>query len=403
MKSRHKYRIYPTDQQKNLLAQLFGCVRVVWNDALYFCKKLYEETKTYKNYGFLCKEILTKAKKTEKREWLGSVSSVPLQQSLKDLDLAFKNFFDSCSGKRKGAKVSLPKFKKRKSAQSARFNSNAFKLKESKVYLAKIGDLKVVWSRPLPSVPTSVTVIKDAADRYFLSFVVEINPLPLPDNGLSIGVDFGIIDFATLSSGEKIKAPKPLKENLKKLKRLQKKLSKKEKGSKRRERARKTVARLHARIKDIRADFLHKLSTRLIRENQTIVLEDLNTKGLVKNRKLSRSISDLGWRTFKDMLEAKSLMYGRELVVISRWEPTSQRCSCCGQIGGKKELSVREWTCLFCGTTHDRDINAAINIKAAGGHSEASINGRGGKQKTKQLAAPDEASTAFKPVQLSLF
>lgn len=403
MKSRHKYRIYPTDQQKNLLAQLFGCVRVVWNDALYFCKKLYEETKTYKNYGFLCKEILTKAKKTEKREWLGSVSSVPLQQSLKDLDLAFKNFFDSCSGKRKGAKVSLPKFKKRKSAQSARFNSNAFKLKESKVYLAKIGDLKVVWSRPLPSTPTSVTVIKDAADRYFLSFVVEINPLPLPDNGLSIGVDFGIIDFATLSSGEKIKAPKPLKENLKKLKRLQKKLSKKEKGSKRRERARKTVARLHARIKDIRADFLHKLSTRLIRENQTIVLEDLNTKGLVKNRKLSRSISDLGWRTFRDMLEAKSLMYGRELVVISRWEPTSQRCSCCGQIGGKKELSVREWTCLFCGTTHDRDINAAINIKAAGGHSEASINGRGGKQKTKQLAAPDEASTAFKPVQLSLF
>lgn len=403
MKSRHKYRIYPTDQQKNLLAQLFGCVRVVWNDALYFCKKLYEETKTYKNYGFLCKEILTKAKKTEKREWLGSVSSVPLQQSLKDLDLGFKNFFDSCSGKRKGAKVSLPKFKKRKSTQSARFNSNAFKLKESKVYLAKIGDLKVVWSRPLPSIPTSVTVIKDAADRYFLSFVVEINPLPLPDNGLSIGVDFGIIDFATLSSGEKIKAPKPLKENLKKLKRLQKKLSKKEKGSKRRERARKTVARLHARIKDIRADFLHKLSTRLIRENQTIVLEDLNTKGLVKNRKLSRSISDLGWRTFRDMLEAKSLMYGRELVVISRWEPTSQRCSCCGQIGGKKELSVREWTCLFCGTTHDRDINAAINIKAAGGHSEASINGRGGKQKTKQLAAPDEASTAFKPVQLSLF
>lgn len=210
-------------------------------------------------------------------------------------------------------------------------------------------------------------------------------------------------DFAITYDGEKIKAPKPLKENLKKLKRLQKKLSKKEKGSKRRERARKTVARLHARIKDIRADFLHKLSTRLIRENQTIVLEDLNTKGLVKNRKLSRSISDLGWRTFRDMLEAKSLMYGRELVVISRWEPTSQRCSCCGQIGGKKELSVREWTCLFCGTTHDRDINAAINIKAAGGHSEASINGRGGKQKTKQLAAPDEASTAFKPVQLSLF
>jgi len=386
-----------------LLAQLFGCVRVVWNDALYLSKKVYEETKTHKSYSSLSKEILTEAKKTKEREWLGDVSSVPLQQSLKDLELAFKNFFSSCSGKRKGTKVSLPKFKKRKSAQSARFMSNAFKLRESKVYLAKIRDLKVVWSRPLPSIPTSVTVIKDAADRYFLSFVVEIHPLPLPANGLSVGVDLGIIDFATLSSGEKIKAPKPLKENLIKLKRLQKKLSKKEKGSKRRERARKAVARLHAKIKDIRADFLHKLSTRLIREHQTIVLEDLNTKGLVKNRKLSLSISDLGWRTFRDMLEAKSLMYSREFVVIDRWEPTSQRCSCCGKIGGKKELSVREWTCLFCGTTHDRDINAAINIRVAGGHSETSLNGRGGKRKPNLLAAPDEASTTFKPVQLSLF
>ena len=399
MKSRYRYRIYPTDQQVILLAQLFGCVRVVWNDALFLNKKLYEESKTRLNYPALSKKILTEAKKTEEREWLGQVSSVPLQQSLKDLELAFKNFFDSCSGKRKAAKVSLPKFKKRKSAQSARFMSNAFQLKDDMVYLAKIGKLKVVWSRPLPSTPTSVTVIKDAADRYFLSFVVEINPLPLPDNGRSVGVDLGIIDFATLSSCEKIKAPKPLKENLKKLKRLQKRLSRKEKGSKRRERARKAVARLHARIKDIRADFLHKLSTRLIRENQTIALEDLNTKGLVKNKKLSRAISDLGWRTFRDMLEAKSLMYGRELVVINRWEPTSQRCSCCGQIGGKKELSVREWTCLFCGTTHDRDINAAINIRAAGGHSEATLNGRGGKHKTNLLAAPDEASTAFKPVQ----
>jgi putative transposase len=350
----------------------------------------------------LSKEILTEAKKTKEREWLGDVSSVPLQQSLKDLDLAFKHFFNSCSGNRKGAKVNPPRFKRRKSAQSARFMSNAFQLRNGKVYLAKIGDLKVVWSRPLPSNPTSVTVIKDAANRYFLSFVVEINPIQLPDNGVSVGVDLGIIDFATLSSGEKIKAPKPLKENLKKLKRLQKKLSRKEKGSKRRERARKAVARLHARIKDIRTDFLHKFSTRLIRENQTIVLEDLNTKGLVKNRKLSRSISDLGWRTFRDMLEAKSLMYGREFVVINRWEPTSQRCSCCVKIGGKKELSVREWTCLYCGTIHDRDINAAVNIKVAGGHWETQ-NGRRGKRKTNILAAPDEASTNFKPVQLSLF
>ncbi|ELS00189.1 RNA-guided endonuclease TnpB family protein, partial [Gloeocapsa sp. PCC 73106] len=157
------------------------------------------------------------------------------------------------------------------------------------------------------------------------------------------------------------------------------------------------------KIKDIRTDFLHKLSTRLIRENQTLVLEDLNTAGMVKNRKLSRAISDLGWRTFINMLEAKAQMYGREFRIISRWEPTSWRCSNCGEIGGKKELSVREWTCLYCGAHHDRDINAAVNIKVAGGRLET-LNGRRGKRKTKSnLAAPDEASTTSKPVQLDLF
>ncbi|MFM8294089.1 MAG: RNA-guided endonuclease InsQ/TnpB family protein, partial [Microcystaceae cyanobacterium] len=228
-----------------------------------------------------------------------------------------------------------------------------------KVSLAKLGDLEVVWSRPLPSEPSSVTVIKDAANRYFLSFVVENNPEKLPDNGKSVGIDLGITDFATLDNGEKIKAPKPLKKRLKKLRKAQRSLSRKQKGSKRRERARLGVAKIHAEIKDTRTDFLHKLSTRLIRENQTIVLEDLNTSGMLKNRKLSRAISDLGWRSFRTMLEAKSEMYGRDFRVISRWEPTSQRCSACGQIGGKKELSVREWTCLFCGETHDRDVNAA--------------------------------------------
>ncbi|ELR99791.1 RNA-guided endonuclease TnpB family protein, partial [Gloeocapsa sp. PCC 73106] len=213
----------------------------------------------------------------------------------------------------------------------------------------------------------------------------------------------GILDFATLSNGEKIKAPKPLKARLRKLRKLQRKLSKKQKGSNRRERARKRVAKLHAKIKDVRTDFLHKLSTKLIRKNQTVVLEDLNTAGMVKNRKLSRAISDLGWRAFRQMLEAKAEMYGRDFRVISRWEPTSQRCSNCGEIGGKKELSTREWTCLYCGAQHDRDINAAINIKVAGGHSET-LTGRGGTHKTKaNLAAPDEASTTFKPVQLSLF
>jgi putative transposase len=248
-----------------------------------------------------------------------------------------------------------------------------------------------------------VTVIKDSADRYFLSFVVEISPVKLHDNGKSVGIDLGIIDFATLSDGEKVKAPKPLKKNLKRLIKLNRNLSRKQKGSKRREKARKRLALLHGKIKDTRTDFLQKLSTKIIRENQTIVLEDLNTSGMIKNRKLSRAISDLGWRSFRTMLEAKCEMYGRDFRTIDRWEPTSQRCSFCGLKVGKKELSVREWTCLNCGTQHDRDINAAVNILVAGGQSET-LNGRGGKRKTAlKVAASDEASTQPEFRQLSIF
>jgi putative transposase len=246
-------------------------------------------------------------------------------------------------------------------------------------------------------------VIKDAAGRYFLSFVVEIQAEQIFDNGQSIGIDLGITTFATLSTGEKIDAPKPLKKRLKRLRKAQRNLSRKQKGSKRRERARKWIAKIHARIKDTRTDFLHKTSTRIIRDHQTVILEDLNTSGMMKNRKLSRAISDLGWRSFRDLLWAKSEKYGRNFRVISPWEPTSQRCSCCRNIGGKKALNVREWECLFCGTFHDRDVNAAINIKVAGGHSET-LNGRGGACKTSvKEAASREASTHPKIVQLSLF
>jgi putative transposase len=402
MKARYQYRIYPTDRQKRLLSQLFGCVRVVWNNTLAYCQDLYRQGEKKPKYTDLSQR-LTQLKKTTEKSWLTEVSSIPLQQSLRDLETAYSNFFQSCKGKRKGKKVRPPKFKKRKYKQSARFTKGAFKLKGKKVYLAKIGDLKVLWSRPLPSEPSSVTVIKDSADRYFLSFVVEVQPESLPNNGQSVGIDLGIATFATLDTGEKIDAPKPLKKQLKRLKKAQRNLCRKQKGSKQREKARKRVAKIHAKIKDTRTDFLHKLSTRIVRENQTIVLEDLNTSGMVKNRKLSRAISDLGWRSFRDMLLAKSDKYGRDFRLIFRWEPTSQRCSCCGNIGGKKALNVREWECLFCGTFHDRDINAAVNIKVAGGHSETQ-NGRGETVRlSSQKARPDEASTQPKVVQLSLF
>ncbi len=399
MKQRYQYRIYPNFQQARSLAKLFGCCRVVWNDSLALCNS----ADKLPSNGYLQKTDLTQAKKLEQREWLAEVSNIPLQQSIADLGVAWKNYFYSLKGKRKGLKVHRPKFKKRNGKQSARFRKGGFSIKHGKVYLARIGRIKVVWSRELPSLPSSVTIIKDAANRYFASFVVEVDPAILPDNGQSVGVDLGITDFATLSTGEKVKAPKPLKNNLRKLHKAQRKLARKKKGSKRRELARRKVARIHARISDIRNDFLHKLSTRIVRENQTIVLEDLKVSGMMKNRKLSRAISDLGWRSFRTMLEAKSEMYGRDFRVISRWEPTSQRCSCCGQIGGKKELSVREWTCLFCGAVHDRDENAAINIKVAGGLPE-NINGRGGRSKTaSNVESNSEASTHQFPKQLSLF
>ena len=222
MKARYEYRLYPTNQQKRLLSQLFGCVRVVWNDTLAYCQELYRQGEKKPKYTELSKR-LTQIKKTEEKQWLTEVSSIPLQQSLRDLETAYSNFFASCKGERKGKKVKPPKFKKRKSKQSARFTNNSFTVHQYHVTLAKIGDLKVVWSRPLPSKPSSVTVIKDAADRYFLSFVVEIRPETLPDNKQTVGIDLGIATFATLSTGEKINAPKPLKKRLKRLKRASEK------------------------------------------------------------------------------------------------------------------------------------------------------------------------------------
>ena len=370
MKSRFKYRIYPTSGQKYRLAKLFGCVRVVWNDSLACCQEKYRLGEKKPTNSELQKLFITQAKNTEDREWLSEVSNIPLQQSLNDLNQAYQNFFKSTKGQRKGRPIKPPKFKTRKSKQTARFRKGGFKVGQHKVYLAKIGKLKIVWSRELPAAPSSVTVIKDSANRYFLSFVVETIPEILPQTENSVGIDLGIKTFATLSDGTKVDAPKPLKKRIKKHRKLSKSLSNKTRGSNRYEKARLRIAKFHAKLKDTRTDFLHKLSTKIICENQTVVLEDLNVSGMIKNRKLSRAISDLGWRQFRTLLEGKAEKYGRDFRVISRWDATSQTCSCCGFKGGKLDLSVREWECLNCGAKHDRDENAAINILVAGGQSE---------------------------------
>ena len=399
MKQRYKYRIYPTPTQCKSLAQLFGCSRFAWNDALAFCRDEYAQGHKYSGFVSLSKRF-TALKKTEAYLWLAEVAAVPLQQSLRNLDVAFLNFFSSVTGKRQGLKVRMPRFKKRSSAQSVRFVGTAFNV-GAKLKLAKIGHIKVKWSRELPSEPSSVAVIKGASGRYFASFVVDVEPELLPWTDKDCGVDLGVTTFATLDDGTKVDAPKPLKRHLTKLARLQRRLAKCEKGSNRRKRAVLAVAKVHARIKDIRTDFLHKLSTRLIRENQSIGLEDLNVSGMLKNRKLAKAISDLGWRQFRTMLEAKAEMYGRDVVAISRWEPTSQTCSECGHREGRKKLSIRAWQCLNCGSLHDRDVNAAKNIKVVGGQSKT-VNERRRTGKTSLLAPSVDAFSQPCAVQLSL-
>src|ERR687885_1583235 len=315
MKARYQYRFYPTDQQRQSLAQLFGCVRVVWNDALALSKAF-----QFPGYNSLAKS-LTLSKKTEERRWLSDVSSVPLHQSLKQLEVAYKNYFDSLKGKRKGKKVGQPRFKKKTNSQSATFTKAAFSMKDGEVYLAKIGNLKPIWSRELPEEASSVTVIKDCANRYFLSFVVEIEPSSIDANHMSVGIDLGIKTFAVMSNGEKAESP-DYKKLDRKIRKLQRKLARQPKDSRRRNLTRIKIAKLHNQIADTRKDFLHKLSSKIVNENQVIILEDLNVSGMVKNRKLSRAISQQGWREFRTLCEAKSEKFGREFKVISRWEPT---------------------------------------------------------------------------------
>ena len=341
---------------------MFGCVRVVWNDALALCKQSEKKPKSAE----LQKIVITQAKKTEERAWLEDVSCVPLQQSVADLEIAFKNFFDSCKGKRKGRKVGHPKFKKRTSSQSARLTRRGFSMKENGgVYLAKIGIVNPIWSKKMPSEPSSVTVIKDCANRYFLSFVVEIQPIQVEAKNPSIGIDLGIKTFAVMSNDEKVESP-DYKELDRKVRKLQRKLARQPKDSRRRNVTRIKIAKLHNQITDTRKDFLHKLSSKIVNENQVIILEDLNVSGMVKNRKLSRAISQQGWREFRNLCEAKSEKFGREFKVISRWEPTSQVCSDCGFKWGKIDLSIRSVLCLNCSTEQDRDENAAKNIEKVG-------------------------------------
>ncbi|GLW96795.1 transposase [Microtetraspora sp. NBRC 16547] len=393
MQLRYNVRLYPTPGQRQALARAFGCARVVFNDGLRARQDTREQGLPYICDGDLSKQVITEAKTTPQRAWLGDVSSVVLQQALADLNTAYRNFFTSVTGRRKGSKVGPPRFRsKRDNRQAIRFTKNArFSITAGgKLRLPKIGDVDVRWSRDLPAEPSSVTVIKDSAGRYFASFVVEVAEQPLPPVEPEAGIDLGLSAFAVLSDGRKIDAPRFLRRAEKKLKKLQRALSRKEKGSNNRAKARQGVARQHAKVADARREFHHQLSTRLIRDNQAIYVEDLAVAGLARTR-LAKSVHDAGWSAFVGMLEYKARLYGRAFHRINRWFPSSKLCSECGTVAGTMPLDVRSWTCP-CGAVHDRDVNAAKNILAAGRADR--LNACGGQVRPPhQVAQPEEAGS----------
>jgi putative transposase len=386
MQLRYTFRITPTPGQRTALANAFGCARVVYNDALRTRETARSEGLPFPKTGDLSKLLITDAKKTGARAWLGEVSAVVLQQSLRDLDTAYKNFFDGLKGKR--PRMGAPRFKsKRDNRQAVRFTANArWKITpDGKLSLPKIGEVPVKWLRALPSQPSTVTVVKDAAGRYFASFVVETDPHAdlgrMPVSADKTGIDLGLTHFAVLSDGRKVTAPRFFRRAEKKLRKAQRNLARKAKGSSNRKKAVVKVARAHAHTANARRDFHHKLSTTVIRENQAVYVEDLAVKGIARTR-LAKSVHDAGWSAFVTMLEYKAARYGRTFAKVDRFFPSSQLCSACGFNDGPKPLAVREWRCGNCGTVHDRDINAALNIrtegcKVAAGQAET-VNACGG-------------------------
>jgi putative transposase len=359
-KRAYKYRIYPTEEQKQIFARTFGCARFVYNWALRLRSDAYYQQQKRIGYHETSAR-LTDLKKQPEYSWLNEVSSVPLQQALRHLDKAYKNFFEG--------RAEYPKFKSRHGEQAAEYTTSAFKWDGTHLTLAKMDTpLDIVWSRPLPKgcKPTTVTVTKDTANRYFVSILVEEDIKPLPVVNKQVGLDLGLKSMVITSSGEHVGNPKYFAKDEKKLAKAQRRLAKKKKGSKNRNKVRLKVARLHAKIADRRRDYQHKLSTRMIRENQVVCIESLSVKNMVKNRCLAKAISDVGWGEFVRQLEYKSQWYGRTLIKIDKFYPSSKRCHHCGHVLDSLDLDTRFWMCPQCKTFHDRDINAAKNVLAAG-------------------------------------
>ncbi|MEU0882424.1 RNA-guided endonuclease TnpB family protein [Lentzea sp. NPDC005914] len=361
VKRSFKFRFYPTDTQAAELLRTFGCVRKVYNLALQARAEAW--TLRGERVGYEATSVLLTAwKRTEELAFLNEVSSVPLQQALRHLQMAFSHFF--------ARRSRHPRFKSRKKSRaSAEYTRSAFRWRDGALTLAKMAEpLDIRWSRPLPegATPSTVTVSRDPAGRWFVSLLCEDPAVkPLPATNAAVGIDVGLDHLLVLSTGEKIGNRRPERRDRLALARAQRSLCRKQKGSSNRDKARVKVARVHARIADRRVDFLHKITTRLVRENQTLVIEDLAVSNMMGNRRLARAIGDAGWRQFRQLLEYKARWYGRDVITVDRWFPSSKLCSACGALAASMPLRVRVWTC-GCGAIHDRDLNAAHNILAAG-------------------------------------
>jgi putative transposase len=363
VRTAYRCRAYPDGAQQAVLNRTFGCVRVVWNDILAARRERYATERASTSYG-QASAALTALKKDPQRAWLNEVSCVPLQQALRHQQRAFAGFF--------AKRVRYPRFKSRQGRQAAEYTRSAFTMRNGELHLAKTpGPLMFVWSwpgvDPATLSPTMVTVSREPDGRWYVTFAIDASaPAPLPRTGRAVGVDLGIASFAVTSDGERIANPRPLQRRARSLARYQRRLARCQKGSANRAKAKAKVARAHRKTRDARRDFLHRTTTRLVRGHDLIAIEDLAVKNMVRNRRLARAISDCGWGEFRRQLEYKCERAGRQLVVVGRWYPSSKTCSACGFLLAELPLKVRTWRCPSCRTRHDRDLNAARNILAAG-------------------------------------
>ena len=393
----YKFRFYPTADQRQQLAVEFGNARFVWNRCLEQRSKAWEERKERNNYVSLNKQV-TEWKRGE-FPWLADSASCCLTQCLIDQDKAFDAFFRRVKA---GQKPGYPKFKSRYDRQSVRYQLDQRQIERTYqagefLKLPKLGALQMRWSQVPAGVPKMATVSRTPEGRYFVSFACEVEIPALPLTGKAVGLDLGVKDVVVSWDGDhavKSGNPRHFKRQLKHLKRQQRRLSRMQKGSNRRRKQRGRVAKIHAHIAAMRADFLHKTTTAIVRSADVIKLEDLNVAGMLKNHCLAGAIADVGMGEFRRQIEYKADWYGRQVVVVDRWEPTSKTCSDCGSYQKVMPLRVREWTCPDCGTRHDRDVNAAKNIRSFATGGEPGI-ARGGRQKTSGHVslAPGETRT----------